>query len=101
LLSFDLQTNCSNGIARYTGNISYKLSTDKIYGPSTRIDGKLTTNLLAWDQRYDFKVSYKGVDYVEAVQLLEENLDKTVLHGTFFGIHNKLSLMRLQLVTKI
>jgi hypothetical protein len=47
-------------------------------------DGKLTTNLLAWDQRYDFKVSYKGVDYVSRT-VTEENLDKTVLHGTFFG----------------
>jgi hypothetical protein len=49
------------------------LSTEKIYGPSTPIDGKLTTNLLAWDQRYDFKVSYKGVDYV----------DRTVTRGEF------------------
>jgi hypothetical protein len=66
----------------YNGNISYKLSTEQnIWSLSS--DGKLTTNLLAWDQRYDFKVSYKGVDYVSRT-VTEENLDKTVLHGTFF-----------------
>lgn len=86
LLSFDLQTKCTNGIARYNGNISYKLSTEKVYGPFTpSIDGKLTTNLLAWDQRYDFKVSYKGVDYVRSRTVTRGEFRQNGATWNFFG----------------
>jgi hypothetical protein len=85
-LSFDLETNCSDGKFRYSGSISYKLSSDKTWSAFTpSVDGKLTTDLLAWDKKYDFRVSYRGVDYSRTRTVLQSEFR---LNGTvwkFFG----------------
>ena len=72
VLYFDLQTACSNGIFRYTGPIDYKVNGTSIwqtFTPST--NGTMTTTLLDWNTTYDFRIIYKGVEYIRSRQVLQ------------------------------
>jgi len=70
-LSFDLQTSCPNGSFRYNGAIEYKVAGTKLWLPFTpSIVGKLSTNLLAWDVTYDFRIIYNNVEFKRTRKVL-------------------------------
>ena len=95
-LYFDLETSCQNGRFRYSGPIDYKVAGTNLWIPFTPSEaGKLTTNLLAWDKTYDFRIIYKGEVFTrtKAVSQTEfrqngvvwEYFGKTAVKQTFFS----------------
>lgn len=59
ILVFDLVTSCDNGEYRYSGPIKYKKSGTNIWLDfNSSNSGTLTTQLLAWESTYDFKIVY-------------------------------------------
>lgn len=96
VLSFDLETRCKNGNFRYSGPIEFKSSTSNVWIPFTASDGgKLTTNLLEWDQIYDFRIIYRDNVYQRRRTILQsefrevgnvwEYFGKTTVQQTFFA----------------
>lgn len=78
VLFFDLQTSCPNGIFRYTGPIDYKVNgtnTWQTFTPSN--NGTMTTALLEWNKTYDFRIIYKGVEYLRTRQVLQAEFRQT------------------------
>jgi len=87
ILSFDLQTRCSNGIFRYSGPIDYKVAGAKIWIPYTpAVEGKLTTNLLEWDKTYDFRIIYREEVYVRSRAVVQSEFR---LNGTIWEYFGK------------
>lgn len=95
-LYFDLETSCQNGKFRYKGPIDYKVTGTNLWIPFTPSEaGKLTTNLLAWDKTYDFRIIYRGEVFTrtKAVSQTEfrqngevwEYFGKTDVKQTFFS----------------
>ncbi len=95
-LFFDLQTNCQNGTFRYTGPIDYRVTGTSRWETFTPSDnGRLSTNLLIWNQTYDFRIIYKGIQYARTRQVLQaefrangsvwEYFGKTTVKQTFFN----------------
>ena len=96
-LVFDLQTRCPNGDFRYDGGIEYKESGTRIWGPfGTSVGGKLTTDLLAWDKTYDFRIIYRDVEYSRSRKVVQsefrqaangswEYFGKSTVQQTFFN----------------
>lgn len=95
-LFFDLQTSCQNGIFRYSGPIEYRVNGTtrwETFTPSN--NGTLSTNLLEWNQTYNFRIIYKGTQYVRTRQVLQsefrakgsswEYFGKTDVKRTFFN----------------
>ena len=95
-LFFDLQTNCQNGTFRYSGPIDYRVtgtSRWETFTPSE--NGRLSTNLLIWNQTYDFRIIYKGTQYARTRQVVQaefrangsvwEYFGKTTVKQTFFN----------------
>jgi hypothetical protein len=96
ILSFDLETSCMNGKFRYSGPIDYKVSGTTLWLPFTPSEvGKLSTNLLAWDKTYDFRIIYRDVEYKRSRAVLQsefrqagnvwEYFGKTAVKQTFFS----------------
>lgn len=78
VLYFDLQTVCSNGVFRYTGPIDYKVSGTNLWQTFTPSNnGTMTTTLLDWNTTYDFRIIYKGVEYVRTKQVLQIEFRQT------------------------
>jgi hypothetical protein len=78
VLFFDLQTVCTNGIFRYTGPIDYKVNgtnTWQTFTPSN--NGTMTTSLLDWNATYNFRIIYKGVEYLRTRQVLQTEFRQT------------------------
>ena len=64
-LYFDLETRCQDGVFRYSGAIHYKAIGSGLWESFTSsTNGVLTTNLLEWGKTYDFKIVYKGEQFV-------------------------------------
>ena len=64
-LYFDLETRCQDGTFRYSGAIQFKAQGSGLWESFTSsTNGKLTTNLLEWGKTYDFKIVYKGEQFV-------------------------------------
>jgi hypothetical protein len=77
-LYFDLQTYCSNGIFRYTGPIDYKVNGTNLWQTFTpSINGTMTTTLLDWNTTYDFRIVYKGAEYIRSKQVLQTEFRQT------------------------
>lgn len=86
ILSFNLQTSCSNGLFRYSGPIDYKVAGTKIWIPYTpSVDGKLTTNLLAWDITYEFRIIYRGVEYKRSRKVSQSEFRLNGTAWEYFG----------------
>jgi hypothetical protein len=95
-LFFDLQTQCQNGTFRYSGPIEYRITGISRWDTFTPSDnGRLTTNLLIWNQTYDFRIIYKGTEFIRTKQVLQsefrangsiwEYFGKTSVKQTFFN----------------
>jgi hypothetical protein len=95
-LFFDLQTQCQNGTFRYTGPIEYRVTGNSRWDTFTPSDnGRLSTNLLIWNQTYDFRIIYKGTQYTRTKQVLQDEFrangsvweywGKTSVKQTFFN----------------
>jgi hypothetical protein len=95
-LFFDLQTQCQNGTFRYSGPIDYRVTGTSRWETFTPSDnGRLSTNLLIWNQTYDFRIIYKGTQYARTKQVLQdefrangsiwEYFGKTSVKQTFFN----------------
>jgi hypothetical protein len=79
VLFFDLQTVCTNGIFRYTGPIDYKVNgtnTWQTFTPSN--NGTMTTSLLDWNATYNFRIIYKGVEYLRTRQILQTEFRQNI-----------------------
>lgn len=64
-LYFNLETHCQDGIFRYSGAIQYKAIGSGLWESFTSsTNGELTTNLLEWGKTYDFKIVYKGQQFI-------------------------------------
>lgn len=86
VLSFDLETRCTNGNFRYSGPIDYKLTGTATWRPFTASEGgKLTTNLLEWDKTYDFRIIYRDVLYYRKRQILKAEFRQVGDVWEFFG----------------
>jgi hypothetical protein len=95
-LYFDLQTQCKDGLFRYSGPIDYKVSGTPLWQPFTpSSNGTMTTRLLEWDKTYDFRIIYRGVEYRRSRQVLQSEFrlngnvysyfGKTAVKQTFFS----------------
>jgi hypothetical protein len=98
-LFFDLQTQCQNGTFRYTGPIDYRVTGTSRWETFTPSDnGRLSTNLLIWNQTYDFRIIYKGTQYTRTKQVLQDEFrangsiweywGKSATKQTFFNAPN-------------
>jgi hypothetical protein len=86
VLSFDLETRCRNGNFRYSGPIEFKSATSNVWLPFTAsVGGKLTTNLLEWDQIYDFRIIYRDVIYQRRRTILKAEFREVDNVWEFFG----------------
>jgi hypothetical protein len=95
-LYFDLQTQCKDGLLRYSGPIDYKVSGTQLWQPFTpSSNGTMTTRLLEWDKTYDFRIIYRGIEYRRSRQVLQSEFKlkgnvysyfgKTDVQQTFFN----------------
>jgi hypothetical protein len=85
-----------NGKFRYSGAIDYKLSGTALWLPFTPSElGKLSTNLLAWNKTYEFRINYRDVEYRRGRMVVQsefrqagdvwEYFGKTAVKQTFFS----------------
>jgi hypothetical protein len=86
ILFFDLATKCTNGTFRYSGPIKYKVSGTTIWQQFTPSDdGRLTTQLLEWNETYDFKITYNNAIFGGERQVLESQFRLENGIWEFFG----------------
>lgn len=86
VLSFDLETKCTNGNFRYSGPIDYKLAGTTAWLPFTASEGgKLTTDLLEWDKTYYFRIIYRDVEYLRTRKVVQSEFRQVGNVWEFFG----------------
>ena len=83
VLNFNLETQCSDGIFRYTGPIQYRpQGSTKWLNFSNSVDGLLSTQLLEWGLTYDFRVTYKGQSFVRVREVIQSHFRENA-EGTY------------------
>ena len=72
VLNFNLETQCSDGVFRYTGPIQYRIKgTQQWLQFSNAVEGLLTTQLLDWGRSYEFRVIYRGQSFVRTREVIQ------------------------------